>query len=333
MNDGTIRLVHGNGGQETQKLLDLISENLLRTPFEPDDATAFDVDATRLAMTTDSFVVDPIFFPGGDIGKLAVCGSVNDLAMVGASPLYLSVGFILEEGFALANLKAVCQSMRRTAQEAPVDIVTGDTKVVPKGNVDQIYINTTALGKIPNGTHISGNGAKPGDAIILSGPMGLHGAAITASRSSGMKSQIKSDCRLLNRCITQLMEVVGNIHCLRDATRGGVGQALNEVASQSNVTFEIDETLVPIDESVMALCEFMGFDPFYLACEGTFLCIVPPEIESQVVGMIQTFHWGKEACSIGRVAEKQKYPVILNTPYGGQRILGMLTGELVPRIC
>ena len=333
MKDETIRLVHGNGGQETQKLLDVISENLLQTPFEPDDATTFDVDMARLAMTTDSFVVDPIFFPGGNIGKLAICGSVNDLAMVGAEPLYLSVGFILEEGFLVEQLISVCQSMKQTAEEAQVRIITGDTKVVPKGNADQIYINTTALGKISNGIHISGNGAKAGDSIILSGPMGFHGAAITASRSQGIQSQIESDCRLLNHCIAELIDNVEEIHCLRDATRGGVGQALNEIASQSGVTLEIDEAQVPIDESVMALCEFMGFDSFYLACEGTFLCIVPSDLENQAIETIQTFQWGKDACAIGRVANKQNHSVILNTPYGGQRILGMLTGELVPRIC
>jgi hydrogenase expression/formation protein HypE len=335
MDDETILLAHGSGSRLSH---DLVEKNLLPSLTNPllaklDDSAVFDLSG-RLAFTTDSYVVSPIFFPGGDIGKLAVCGTVNDLSMNGAAPLYLSLSFIIEEGLTLHELKKVVGSIRATAQEAGVNIVTGDTKVVNRGSADKLFINTSGIGKIPEGVDISGANARVGDKVILSGAIGDHGIAVMSQRE-GLKFSVPvvSDCAPLNKMVSEMLQASSLIHCLRDPTRGGLATTLNELANQSGVGIMIEEDKIPVRDGVRGACELLGFDPLYVANEGKLVAIVAPEDAAKILAKIKQNKYGAEAAAIGEVTAERKGKVIMKTRLGASRILDMLSGELLPRIC
>ena len=299
-----------------------------------DDAARLETPGERLAFTTDSFVVKPIFFPGGDIGRLAICGTVNDLAMVGARPLYLAAAFMVEEGFPIADLTRIVESMRLAAHEADVALVAGDTKVVERGSIDEIFIATAGLGAVPNGIDISGTNARVGDKVILSGPIGDHGIAVLSRREGlGFESAVMSDCAPLNGLVAAMLEASRDIHCLRDPTRGGLATTLNELARQSGVGIRINEAQVPIREEVRAACELLGYDPLYVANEGKLVAVVAPEAAPAVLEAMQRHRYGREAAIIGEVVAEPVGRVFMTTRVGGTRIVDMLAGELLPRIC
>ncbi len=333
--DDSILLAHGSGGKLSHDLIKKDFLPLLGNPLlnKLDDAAVFELKG-RVAFTTDSYVVSPIFFPGGDIGKLAVCGTVNDLAMCGAQPLYLSVSLVIEEGFSLSELRKVVTSIWETAKKAGVQVVTGDTKVVNRGSADKLFINTSGVGVISSGVDISGSNAKPGDRIILSGTIGDHGIAVMSQRE-GLKFQvpIESDCAPLNRLVADMLEASTQIHCLRDPTRGGLATTLNEFATQSKVGIRIEEEKIPIKEAVRAACELLGFDPLHVANEGKLVAVVAvTEVEKILIRMQQN-PLGKDAAIIGEVVEQYPGRVIMKTSLGASRIVDMLVGDLLPRIC
>jgi len=336
MKKNTILLDHGSGGKLSHRLItDLvlpIFDNAILSPLH--DGAVFDMDGQRLAFSTDTFVVDPIFFPGGSIGDLAVNGTVNDLAMCGAEPLYLSVGLIIEEGFSRKDLEKILKNMNNAAEKASVKVVTGDTKVVPKGAVDKIFVNTSGIGKIPHGVDISSRNARAGDKIILSGTMGDHGVAVLTQRE-GMTFDIpvKSDTAPLNHMVERMVSVCPDIHVLRDPTRGGVGTALNEIAGKSNVGIEIYEEKIPLKDAVAGICELLGFDPLYVANEGKLIAFVAPDHAGKVLTAIKKDEFGKDACIIGEVISDHPGRVMMKTRIGGIRIVDMLTGDQLPRIC
>ena len=289
---------------------------------------------TRLAISTDSHVVTPLFFPGGDIGRLAVCGTVNDVAMMGATPLYLTAGFILEEGLSIDTLKRVIGSMRIAAEEADVQIVAGDTKVVQRGKADGLYINTTGVGTVPLGMEIGGANAQPGDVVILSGPMGDHGIAVLSARGDlGFEAEVQSDVAPLNHLIATILDTSDQIHVLRDPTRGGVATTLNEIAKQSNLGIIIEEDKLPVRPAVAAACEMLGFDPLYIANEGKVIVIVAREDANQVLQAMHTTRYGEEATIIGQVCAEPANRVLMKTRFGSTRIVDVLMGEILPRIC
>ena len=331
----TILLAHGSGGKLSH---DLIKKNLLPLFSNPmlnklDDSAVFELSG-QLAFTTDSYVVSPIFFPGGDIGKLAVCGTINDLAMNGAKPLFLSMSLIIEEGLSWKELKTIVESIRDAAQEADVKIVTGDTKVVNRGNADKLFITSSGLGVIPPGVNISGANARRGDKVIMSGTIGDHGIAVMSQRE-GLKFSvpIESDCSPLNKLVAEMLEVSSQIHCLRDPTRGGLATTLNEFAKQSKVGIQIEEEKIPVCDAVRAACELLGFDPIYVANEGKLVAIVAPEDAERVLDKMKQNRYGANASIIGTVTADPKGKVIMKTRLGASRIVDMLTGELLPRIC
>jgi len=336
MKEDKILLNHGSGGK--------LSFNLIKKLFLPnfnnpylkrlDDGAVLNIEGLKLAYTTDSYTVDPLFFKGGNIGELAVYGTVNDLAMCGATPLYLSCSFIIEEGFSLSLLEKIVLSMRAASAIAKVDIVTGDTKVVNKGAVDKIFINTSGVGMVKKGVNISGSNAKVGDVVMINGPIGSHGIAVLSERE-GLKfeTEIKSDTTPLSSLVADMLEVSKDIHVLRDPTRGGLSTTLNEIALSSKVDIEINEGDIPIQEEVRAACEILGYDPLYLANEGKLVAFVPSEIAPEVFKKMRKSKYGKESKIIGRVARKSEGKVYLNTGIGGKRIVDMLTGEQLPRIC
>ncbi len=339
MSNDAILLAHGSGGKLTHELIRDIFVRHFSNPLldARDDAAVWDLALStevRLALSTDSYVVQPIFFPGGDIGKLALCGTINDLAMVGAQPLHLTAGFILEEGLPLANLERIVASMALTAKDAGVTIVAGDTKVVDRGSADQIFINTAGVGLVPRGMDISGANARPGDAVIVSGPLGMHGLAIMSQRE-GLRFSfpLQSDCAPLNGLVAAMLKADQRIHCLRDPTRGGLATTLNELAVQSQVGIEIDEASIPIPESVRAGCELLGLDPLYVANEGKLVAIVPPEAETALLEAMLGHPYGHGAATIGCVTSAHPGRVVLHTILGAHRILDMLTGAQLPRIC
>jgi hydrogenase expression/formation protein HypE len=330
-----ILLAHGSGGRLAH---DLVEKSFVKTLANPllarlDDSAVFDVKG-RLAFTTDSYVVSPIFFPGGDIGKLAVCGTVNDLAMSGAKPLYLSLAFIIEEGLLLSELEKVVGSVKKAAGEAGVEIVTGDTKVVPRGSADKLFINTAGVGLIPEGVDIAGDKAKPGDKVILSGAIGDHGIAVM-SRREGLSfgTTLESDCAPLGSLVAEMLEVSRNINCLRDPTRGGLASTLNELAGQSKVSIRIEEKTIPVREEVLGACEMLGFDPLYIANEGRLVAIIPPEDADKVLKAMRKNKYAKDAVIIGEVAAGPAGRVVMKTVLGAHRIVDMLVGDLLPRIC
>ncbi len=334
MND-TILLAHGSGGKLSHDLVEKKFLPFLANPAlnKLDDSAIFEASG-RLAFTTDSYVVNPIFFLGGDIGKLAVCGTVNDLAMSGAKPLYLSLSAIIEEGFSLGELEQVMQSIKTAAAEAEVSIITGDTKVVNRGQADKLFITTSGIGVIPLGIDISGANAKAGDKVILSGTIGDHGIAIMSQRE-GLRFSVpvESDCAPLNKLVSQMLEASSRIHCLRDPTRGGLATTLNELAQQSKVGIVVQETKIPVKEEVKAACELLGFDPIYVANEGKLVAIVAPEDADKVLARMKQNNYGKDAAIIGEVIHEHPSRVIMKTKLGPSRIIDMLSGELLPRIC
>jgi hydrogenase expression/formation protein HypE len=332
----TVLLAHGSGGKLSQELVrqmfigELANETLSRL----DDAACFDLGGGRLAFTTDSYVVSPIFFPGGDIGKLAVCGTVNDLSTAGATPKYLSLAMIIEEGLPLDELARVVQSIKSAAAEAGVCIVTGDTKVVNRGKADKLFINTSGIGVIPDGVDISGSSARPGDIVVLSGSIGDHGMAIMAQREGfNFKVPVASDCAPLNKLVAGMLDTSTNIHVLRDPTRGGLATTLNEVAAQSGVGIDIDESKIPVKDAVRTACELLGFDPLYVANEGKMIAIVAPEDATNALEAMRRDRYGADAAIIGEVTSEHKGRVVLRTALGARRIVDMLSGELLPRIC
>jgi hydrogenase expression/formation protein HypE len=342
MDSDVVLLAHGSGGLLSHELVErvflkhLVNEALGALEDASDIALA-DEQGRLLGqpvLTTDSYVVRPIFFPGGDIGKLAVCGTVNDLAMRGARPLYLSAGFILEEGLPLVDLERVVASMAATAREAGVLVVAGDTKVVERGSADKLFINTAGVGLAPPGVHISGAGARPHDAVLLSGAVGDHGLAIVTHREGlRFESTLHSDCAPLNGLVQAMLDACSGIHVLRDPTRGGLATTLNELALASGVGIEIDEAAVPVHEAVRAAGELLGLDPLYVANEGKLIAMVAERDAERVLSAMRAHPYGAEAAIIGRVLAEHPRRVVLRTWLGTRRLLDMLAGEQLPRIC
>jgi hydrogenase expression/formation protein HypE len=353
--DTHITLAHGSGGKAMHELIEGLFLEYLKNPLleKLEDQAVFEIPnnsavtngnanngAVRLAFTTDSYVVDPIFFPGGDIGELAVNGTVNDLAMSGARPLYLSSSFIIEEGFAIEDLKRILASMRDAARAAGVEIVTGDTKVVQKGSADKIFINTAGIGVIERPIHISASRAQAGDKVILSGSIGDHGTTILIARGElELETDIESDTAPLNSLVSDMLDEAARlanpdaIHALRDPTRGGVATTLNEIALTSEVCIEIYENRIPVREEVKGACEILGLDPLYVANEGKLLAIVASDVAERVVQRMRENPYGREACIIGEVKTEPQGIVAMVTGFGGKRIVDMLVGEQLPRIC
>jgi hydrogenase expression/formation protein HypE len=335
-----IVLGHGSGGKLTADLIDKIFLPAFRNPTldKLDDQAVLTIGGARLAFSTDSFVVTPIFFPGGDIGRLAIHGTVNDLAMSGARPLYLSAAFILEEGLAVDDLRRVVESMRGAAAEAGVQLVTGDTKVVNRGKGDQIFITTTGIGVIEHDMSISADRARPGDKIILSGYIGDHGMTIMSQREGlEFEGAIESDCASLNGLVSAMLATTSPandfIHTLRDPTRGGVATTLNEIAKHANVGMVLDERTIPVRESVKGACEVLGLDPLYVANEGKLLALVVPEMAGAVLQQMRQHRLGQDAVIIGEVVENHPGMVLMKTEIGGTRVLDVMFGEQLPRIC
>ncbi len=328
---------HGSGGKMSYDLVAKLFHPAFDSPAlrAGDDAGVVQPSpCTRLAISTDSHVVTPLFFPGGDIGRLAVCGTVNDVAMMGATPLYLSAGFILEEGLALVTLTRVVESMRAAAQQAGVQIVAGDTKVVQRGKADGLYINTTGVGTLEQGIEIGGANAKPGDVVILSGPIGDHGIAVLSARGElGFEADVQSDIAPLNHLIAAMLEVSEQIHVLRDPTRGGVATTLNEIARQSRAGIVINEEAMPVRPAVAAACEMLGFDALYVANEGKVIVIVAREDADKVLRIMRATRYGEEAVVIGEVRAEPPNRVLMKTRIGSTRVVDVLMGEMLPRIC
>ncbi len=333
-----IMLGHGSGGSMTSELIQRVFHKYFQSDGleqKNDAANLLMPDHIhRIAMTTDSHIVTPLFFPGGDIGKLAVCGTVNDLLTAGAVPKWLSAAFILEEGLPIAILEKILESMKKCAEEAQVEIVTGDTKVVERGKGDGIFINTTGIGYIAENFQPGGEKARPGDAVILSGTVGNHGMSVLCARGElGIKADISSDAAPLNEMVRNLRPFAPSVHVLRDPTRGGLSTTLNEIANQSQVGIELDEKLIPISKEVNAVCEMLGFDPYTIANEGKMIIIIPDEIKQEALLAVRSSKYGENAAIIGRVFANQSPMVLLRTILGTHRILDSLSGELLPRIC
>jgi hydrogenase expression/formation protein HypE len=334
---GQVIMGHGSGGKLSH---DLIAD-LFYPPFDnpilrlSNDAGVVSLPGgDEIAVSTDSHVVWPLFFQGGDIGRLAVCGTVNDVAMMGAKPRYLTAGFILEEGLELGVLEVIVESMRQAAAEAGVVIIAGDTKVVDKGKADALYINTSGFGMVTDGIQVGGQHARPGDVVLLSGPVGDHGIAVLSARGDlGFEADVQSDVAPLNHLVSAMLETSKAIHVLRDPTRGGVATALNEIARQSGVGIQLDERSIPVRPAVHAACEMLGFDPLYIANEGRLLAIVSRVDAEKVLESMRTAPYGEESVHIGEVIEEPKGRVLLKTVIGGRRIVDMLAGEILPRIC
>jgi hydrogenase expression/formation protein HypE len=331
----TIVLGHGSGGKLSHDLVNrlFLPELGKAAPRALDDSAIVTINGQRLALTTDSHVVSPLFFPGGDIGRLAVCGTVNDLAMVGAKPAALTCGFVIEEGLSFEILQRVVQSMREAAGEAGVFIAAGDTKVVQKGGADQLFINTAGVGYVEPNVNITGANAQEGDAIILSGTLGDHGIAVMSAREGlSFETDLQSDVAPLNHLIAAMMSA-GEIHVLRDPTRGGLATTLNEIASQSNLTIELQETALPVKPQVRAACEMLGFDPLYVANEGKLIAFVKPDDAENILLAMRREKYGEGAVIVGRVIKTNSPQVRLRTAIGGTRLIDMLPGEMLPRIC
>ena len=330
-----ILLTHGSGGKMAH---DLVENSFLKTIGNPllnrlDDSAVFNLRG-KIAFTTDSHVVSPLFFPGGDIGRLAVCGTVNDLAMSGAKPLYLSLALIIEEGLPTGDLELVVASIKEAADEAGIQIVTGDTKVVSRGNADGLFINTTGIGTIPEEVNISGSNAMPGDVIIVSGSIGEHSIAVLSKRE-GLRfaTTLESDCAPLGGLVADMIEASPNIHCLRDPTRGGLASTLNEISRQSGVGIRIEEKSIPVPEEVTGACEMLGLDPLYLANEGKLVAVLPEQDAEKVLRAMKNNRYGKEASIAGKVLAEHPGRVVMKTMLGTSRIIDMLVGEPLPRIC
>ncbi|MGO8797292.1 MAG: hydrogenase expression/formation protein HypE [Candidatus Sulfotelmatobacter sp.] len=332
----TVLLGHGSGGKLSAELVRDIFLPALRNPAlaRLDDQAIVNVNGQRLAITTDSFVVKPLFFPGGDIGSLAVHGTVNDLAMGGATPLFLSAAFIIEEGFSMEQLRCVANSMHQAADAAGVQVVTGDTKVVEKGKGDGLFINTTGIGLVPDGIELSADCARPGDKVILSGFIGDHGIAILAQREGlEFETQIQSDSAALHTLVAGMLGASREIRCMRDPTRGGVSSTLNEIAQQSHVGIELEESTILVREQVRGACELLGLDPLYVANEGKLIAIVASEAAEAVLQSMRRHPLGSAAQIIGAIKDTHPGLVTMRTPLGTTRVVDMLSGDQLPRIC
>lgn len=342
--DEFITLAHGSGGKAMHELVEGLFLEYLRNPLleKLEDQAVFQINSSspRLAFTTDSYVVTPIFFPGGDIGELAVNGTINDLAMSGARPLYLSAGFILEEGFPVEDLKRILVSMRDAAHEAGIEIVTGDTKVVQKSSADKIFINTSGIGVIEHSVSLSASGARAGDKVIVSGTIGDHGTTILIARGElELETDIGSDTAPLHTLVVDMLDEAARlgmpdaIRCMRDPTRGGVATTLNEIALSSEVCIQIHEERIPVREEVKGACEILGLDPLYVANEGKLIALVSAEAAEAIVARMRQNPFGHDACIIGEVKSEPQGIVTMVTGFGGNRIVDMLVGEQLPRIC
>ncbi len=333
---GVVDMSHGAGGRAMAQLID----ELFVAHFDNEllgqgnDQAAFDIEGGRMVMSVDGHVISPLFFPGGDIGSLAVHGTLNDVAMAGAKPLYLSAGFILEEGFPLADLERIVASMGEASREAGVPVVTGDTKVVERGKGDGVFITTTGVGIVPAGVNISGDLARPGDAVLVSGTLGDHGVAIMSSRENlSFETSIESDSAALHGLVADLVRSIDSIHVLRDPTRGGLATTLNEIAAQSGVGMQLDEEVIPVKPAVEAACELLGLDPLYVANEGKLLAICPHDKADAALQTMQAHPLGADAAIIGSVTEDPLAFVRMQTLLGGSRVVDWLAGEQLPRIC
>ncbi|MGF1540328.1 MAG: hydrogenase expression/formation protein HypE [Pleurocapsa sp.] len=339
--DRIITLAHGSGGKAMRDLIEDIFVSSFNNSLlsELEDQARINLaeliaQGDRLALTTDSYVIEPIFFPGGNIGILAVNGTVNDLAVSGATPLYLSCGMIIEEGFSLASLRQIVQSMKQAADVAGVQIVTGDTKVVNRGSVDKLFINTTGVGVIPSEINVSAGNLQPGDAVIVNGYLGDHGAAIMVAREElALDSSIESDCQPLNGLVASILAICPEIHAMRDATRGGVATVLNEFALTSEVGIRLYEQALPVREGVGGVCELLGLDPLYMANEGKLVIVVPNHQAEKVLAAMKNHPAGKDAVIIGEVIDSASGLVLMETMFGTDRIVDMLVGDQLPRIC
>lgn len=333
---GVVDLSHGGGGRAMARLIETLFVKHLDNALlrQGNDQAAFNIRAGRMVMSTDAHVISPLFFPGGDIGSLAVHGTVNDLAMSGAKPLYLSAAFILEEGCPLSDLERIVMSMARAARDADVAVVCGDTKVVERGKGDGVFISTAGVGVVPKGVNISGDRARPGDAILVSGGIGDHGIAILSQRENlEFDTTIESDSAALNGLVAAMVSAVSDIHCLRDPTRGGLATSLNELAQQSGVGMQLQESAIPVRPEVAAACELLGLDPLYIANEGKLIAICAADKAETLLAVMRDHPLGREAAIIGQVIEDAHPWVQMETAFGGQRVVDWLSGEQLPRIC
>ena len=338
LRDSRVTLAHGGGGRAMRDLIEEVFTSAFAPPGDEDQARlmhdALQVPGARLAFTTDSFVVTPLEFPGGDIGKLAVCGTVNDLAVGGAVPLWLSASFIIEEGTEIALLRRVVASMLHEAQAAGVRIVTGDTKVVGRGSCDTLFVTTSGVGVIPPGRDLGAAHIREGDVALVNGVLGDHGATILAARGDlALSSPLVSDCQSLNHLMEAVLAVAPDARAARDATRGGLASALNEMAEAAGITVELDEAALPLRAEVKGMCEILGLDPLYLANEGTLVIFVPETAAPAALAAMRSTPAGRAACVVGRAVRRGAVPVTMRTAFGGQRIVDMLVGEQLPRIC
>ncbi len=333
---GRVDMTHGSGGRAMAQLIDELFMRVFDNPFlrQMNDQASFSVPGGKMVMATDGHVVSPLFFPGGDIGCLSVHGTLNDVAMAGARPLHLAASFILEEGFPLADLRRIVESMGRAAASAGVPIVTGDTKVVEQGKADGVFITTTGIGVVPVGIQISGDRARPGDKILLSGTLGDHGVAVMSKRENlGFDTAVLSDTAALHGLVAAMLAAQPDIHCLRDPTRGGLATTLNELAQQSGVGMKIFEAAIPLRTEVAAACEFLGLDPLYVANEGKLVAICPPSAADSLLAAMRGHPLGADAAIVGEVREDAHCFVEMETAFGGRRVVDWLTGEQLPRIC
>lgn len=335
MRDLAVTLAHGAGGKQTSELIDQVFKAHFANPaLTADDAAVLTAPRGKMAMTTDGFIVSPSFFPGGNIGKLSICGTVNDLACMGARPLYLSCAFVIEEGFPMDKLEEIASAMEKTAKEAGVQIVSGDTKVAGKGQVDGVFITTTGVGEILDGVETSGAMAKPGDVVIVTGDVGRHGCTILLAREDfGIEADVTSDCAPLWGTVQDMLEVTKNIHVIRDATRGGVGTVLYEIAGQSGVGVRLDSTAVPVAPEVQGVCRMLGLEPLYLACEGRLVIVAPKEEAPELLEVLRKGKYSHNAAIIGEITAENPGRVIMTTEIGAQTVLPQPGGELLPRIC
>jgi hydrogenase expression/formation protein HypE len=337
LSDNIVLLSHGAGGKKSSELTEKVFLKHFKDPalLQLNDMAVLDIPLGRISMSTDTYVIDPIFFPGGDIGSLSVHGTVNDVAMSGASPIAISVGFILEEGIPLSDLERIAASMARAAHEADVRIVTADTKVVSKGAADKVFINTTGIGVIPDELEIGGGKATTGDRIIVSGTVGDHGIAIASSREGlGLTTSVVSDSAPLSGMIAELINALGaDIHVLRDPTRGGLATVLSEIAAQSTVGISIEEDKIPVQDAVRGACELLGYDPLYLANEGKLVVVVAEKAHERALAIMRGHKYGAGAALIGSVTDEKPGKVLLKTLMGGTRLVDKLSGEMLPRIC
>lgn len=333
--DKTVTLAHGAGGRQTSELIDQVFKAHFSNPdFTADDAAVLSINGGKLAFTTDGFIVSPSEFPGGNIGKLSICGTVNDLSCMGAKPLYLTCAFVIEEGFPMDKLEKIAAAMEKTAKEVGVKIVAGDTKVAGKGQVDGVFITTTGIGQLMDGVSTSGFNAKPGDAVIVTGDIGRHGCTVLLARNEfGIDADVTSDCAPLWGTVKAMLDTSKDIHVMRDATRGGVGTVLYEIAEQSKVGIKLDSKSIPVADSVKGVCGMLGLEPLYLACEGRLVVFAPKEIAPKLV---ETLHKGKysaNAAIIGEVTSDMPGRVMVKTEIGAETLLPQPGGELLPRIC